>query len=69
MVLSIVLMILGMILLVIPIYELIVSCKSASDITWTLGQKGGMRNGLIFYICCAIFGGGFITWGILRLIS
>ncbi len=69
MILSIVLIIVGLILLIIPIYELIIACKSASDITWTLGQKGGMRNGLIFYICCAIIGACLITWGSINLIS
>lgn len=69
MVLAIVLIIVGIVLLSIPTYELIISCKSTSDITYTLGQKGGMRNGIIFYICCAIIGGCLITWGIIKLIS
>lgn len=66
---SILLILIGGGILAIPINELIISCKSASDITYTLGQKGGMRNGLIFYLACVAIGIALIAWGIFRLIS
>lgn len=65
--LSIAILVVGVILILIPLYNLILSCKSASDITWTLGQVGGMKNGIIFYIGCALIGGGLVSWGIIRL--
>lgn len=65
MITSCILVIIGIVLLAIPIFKLIISCKSASDITWTLGQAGGMRNGILFYILCAIIGGAMVTYGIL----
>lgn len=69
MILSITLLIVGLFLILIPLYKLIFSCKSASDITWTLGQAGGVKNGIIFYIVCAIVGGALVMWGIVRLTS
>lgn len=69
MVISILILIVGILLILIPVYKLVISCKSASDITWTLGQIGGMRNGIIFYLMFGIIGGAFVIWGILRLIS
>ena len=69
MILSIILIILGLILIGIPVYELILSCKSAPDITWTLGQKGGMKSGLIFYLGCMSIGTALTGWGIFRLLS
>lgn len=69
MTLSIILLIVGLILILIPLYKLVFSCRSASDITWTLGQAGGMKNGIIFYVICAIVGGALLMWGITRLAS
>ena len=69
MILSIILLIIGLFLLFIPLYKLVFSCKSASDITWTLGQPGGMKNGILFYLACAILGAGLLVWGIIRLFS
>lgn len=54
-------------MLAIPVFKLIISCRSASDITWTLGQAGGMKNGILFYILCAIIGSTLVTYGIMRL--
>lgn len=69
MIISILILIAGLFLLSIPLYKLVLSCKSASDITWTLGQAGGMKNGIIFYVICAIAGGALAMWGVLRLLS
>ncbi len=66
---SITLLLVGVVLFLIPVYSLIFSCKSAADITWTLGRVGGMRNGIILYIGCALIGGGLVSWGIIRLFS
>lgn len=66
---SIILIVLGIVPIGITVYELIISCKSAPDITWTLGQKGGMKNGLIFYLGCVAIGVALIVWGIFRLLS
>lgn len=69
MTLSIILLIVGLLLILIPLYKLVFSCRSASDITWTLGQAGGMKNGIIFYVFCAIVGGALAMWGIIRIVS
>ena len=67
MLLSIAILIVGVILILIRVYSLIFACKSASDIIWTLGRVGGMKNGIIFYTSCALIGGGLVSWGIIRL--
>lgn len=64
---SIILIVIGLILIGIPLYELVFACKSASDITWTLGQKGSMKNGLIYYLGCMALGAALTVWGIFRL--
>ncbi len=66
MVTSCLLIFVGIGLLAIPVYKLIISCRSASDITWTLGQAGGMKNGILFYIFCAIIGACLVTIGIMN---
>lgn len=66
MITSCIFIIIGAVLLAIPVFKLIISCRSASDITWTLGQAGGMKNGILFYILCAIIGSALVTYGIMR---
>ena len=65
MTLKIVLIIVGIITLLIPIIKLIIGCKTASDITYTLGQPGNMKLGVRLYLLLCALGGVLIACGIL----
>lgn len=58
------LIVIGSIILAIPFIQLIFRCSNASDVTWTLGQPGGMKTGLWLYLTMVALGAGLLVWGI-----
>lgn len=65
---GILLCVIGVGLIIYPILQFL-SCNGASDITWTLGQRGGMRNGIFFYLIMFGLGAAALTGGLILCLN